>query len=227
MAAAVLGTAGCASHPHGPAELAAYEPLPALSVPAVPAPVVAPAGYVINPLDQLRIDVFDEPQLSLGALPVDTTGMISIPLAGSIRAEGRTAAELSRDISLRLNHYLRNPHVSVNITAFTSQKVTITGAVSRPGVFEAAGHPTLVDVVALAGGLNGDARQDEVMVFREINGQRMVARYDISKIQSGELANPQLKSGDLVVVGASEVRRLFRNTLALIPVALGLYFAFR
>lgn len=214
-----LGLAGCGGRMNGPATVASYEPILA------PTPATAPADYRINPLDELRIDVFQEPELSLRDLPVDTNGMIQVPLAGPIHAAGQTSSELAADIGAHLTRYLKNPQVAVNITEFTSQKITIGGAVQKSGIYEAPGKTTLLQAVSVAGGVTEYAKQQEVLVFRERSGQRLVARYDIGAIQTGLAADPTLQSGDVVVVGFSEARKRFRDILGVVPLAIGLFVA--
>ena len=224
-----LCVAGCAGRSGPRVPYAAYQPVPAAVAPAGGSPTVAspgvPADYRVNPLDQLRIDVFLEPGLSFANLPVDSSGQIVLPLTGPIHAEGMTTQELSHTIAQRLNRYLRNPQVAVNVTSFTSQRVTINGAVNRAGIYESAGKTTLMDAVAMAGGLNDSAKMNQILVFRRENGQRYVARFDLGAIQSGAAADPQIRPGDVVVVGTSEARRLYREALTVVPIAFGLFFA--
>lgn len=183
------------------------------------------SGYVIRPLDVLRIDVFGEPDLSFATLPVNTDGTIALPMVGSIKAQGLTAQQLSAALDGRLNRYLKNPHASVNVVEFTSQKVTVTGAVTRPGIFPAPGGASLMQAVALGGGLNDIAKRDQVFVFRQNGAQRYAARFDLGAIQSGEMADPQLQSGDIVVVGVSRAAIFYRNVAVALPFAAGIFIA--
>ena len=185
----------------------------------------APADYAINPLDVLRIDVFGEPELSFATLPVNTDGQIVMPMIGTIKATGVTAGQLAVDIGQRLNTYLRNPKVSVNVVEFTSQKVTVSGAVTRPGQYQAPGGLTLMEAVAVGGGITDGARAQEVVVFRQQGAQRYAARFDLGAIQAGQAADPALRSGDIVVVGFSNARRIFRDVLAVLPLAVGVFVA--
>ena len=214
-----LSLAACGGRVAGPVETAVYQPTLAS------APVTAPVDYQINPLDELRIDVFQEPELSLRELPVDTNGMIQLPLAGPIKAAGRTTSELSTDIGIGLRHYLRNPQVAVNVTRFTSQRITVGGSVEKSGTIEAPGKTSLMQAIAIAGGVTDFAKTREILVFREQNGQRLIARFDLSAIQTGQAVDPTLKSGDIVVVGFSEARKRFRDILSVVPLAIGLFVA--
>lgn len=218
---------GCASR-NSDVPLNTYQTIAAREVPA---PGVAggenmppvPADYRLNPLDQVRIDVFGEPELSLRDLPVSPGGTIQLPLAGEIPASGSTTGELSRRIAGSLQRYLHRPQVAVNVTQFVSQKVTIEGSVRSPGVFQALHQMTLLEAIALGQGLNDYAKQDEILVFRRMGGQRYVARFDLGLIQRGEAADPAILPGDIVVVGYSEARRLFSDVISVLPLAIGAF----
>jgi polysaccharide export outer membrane protein len=216
-----LALAGCASR-ESPIPLNSYQTVTATE-PVMSATV--PLDYRINPLDQLRIDVFGEPNLSLTDLPVGPNGKIVLPMVGEIEAEGRTPTELSRDIAAALNRYLRNPQVAVNVTQFTSQKVTVTGAVRTAGVFPSMSQMTLMDAVALGQGLSDYSKRGEILVFRRQGGRRYVARFDLNMIETGTAADPTILPGDVVVVGYSNSRRLFADSLAVLPAAVGIFIA--
>jgi polysaccharide biosynthesis/export protein len=218
----VVGLAGCASREH-PVPLNTVQSVP--SVPEAQLPVTAGAGYRINALDQVRVDVFGEPELSLRDLTVDPDGGIVMPLAGRVEARGLTAEELSRRIAGQLTRYLRAPQVAVNVTQFPSRKVTVEGAVRTPGVFQAVDQMTLMDAIALGQGVGDYAKRDEVVVLRRQGAQRYIARFDLNAIETGRAADPSLQPGDVVVVGFSEARRRFSDAIALLPSAIGIFIA--
>ena len=85
--------------------------------------------------DKLSVRVFQVPDLSFDQLVVDTSGDIQMPLIGAVRATGQTAGQLSTQIAERLSaQYLRNPQVTVTVTEAASQKITVDGAVTKPGL---------------------------------------------------------------------------------------------
>lgn len=219
---AAVALTGCASR-QSTVPLNAYQSIQAAE-PTSPVAMTL-ADYRINPLDKVRIDVFGEPELSIEELPVGANGKIVLPLAGEIDVEGRTATELSRQIAAALGTYLRNPQVAVNVIEYTSQKVTVTGAVKTAGVFEVMSQMTLMDAIALGQGLNDYSRSDEILVFRRQGGQRYVARFDLNMIEAGQLADPTILPGDVVVVGYSSARRLFSDAIALLPATVGIFIA--
>lgn len=217
--------ASCASHDSG-IPLASYQTVVPTGNPTPGAgAAAAPEDYRINPIDELRIDVFGETELSLKELPVAPSGNIIMPLVGSIKAEGRTTAELTQIISTSLNHYLRHPQVAVNVTKFASQKVTVEGEVKMPGVFDTPAPITLLDAIAMGQGLDEVSKESEILVFRRQGGQQYVARFDLGMIQAGAATNPTVLPGDVVIVGYSEGRRIFKNVITVLPAAVGIFIA--
>jgi polysaccharide export outer membrane protein len=96
--------------------------------------------------------------------------------------------------------------------------VTVEGAVKKPGVFPYQGSMSLLQALALAQGLEG-VSDNTVLVFRETNGTRSAARFDVSDIRSGSSEDPQLQAGDVVVAGTSAIKEGLGNILKLVPLA--------
>ncbi len=177
------------------------------------------SDYKIGALDTIDVNVYQEPELSAKAVEVDATGNVSLPLIGSIRANGKTSSQLSSDIGTALaQHYLKNPLVTVTIASSASQKVTVGGEVNGPGVFEIKGPTSLLQTLALAKGPTKAALLNQVVVFRNINGQRMGAVFDVRAIGAGRAADPQILGNDIVIVGFSRARSLWSDILSTIPV---------
>ena len=179
----------------------------------------ATEDYRIGPLDALDITVLQEPELSTKGTPVDAFGNVNLPLVGDVRAGGKTASELSKEVAARFGErYLRNPQVSVVVSKPVAQKVVIQGEVAQPGVYPIEGPTTLLGALALAKGETELAALNEVAVFRTVNGQRMGAMFDIISIRSGKAQDPEIKSNDLVIVGYSASRRMWRDVRSFIPI---------
>jgi polysaccharide export outer membrane protein len=173
---------------------------------------------LIGPLDTIQVDVFNVPELSR-EVQVDASGWISMPLAGTIDARGRTAAELARAVeaSLRGRH-VRNPEVTINIKSSVSQVVTIDGQVVEPGLYPVTNQMTLLRALASAKGLNEYARENEVVILRTVGNQRMAGLYDVGAIRRGVYDDPPIYANDVIVVGDSPQRRLFRDLVAISPI---------
>jgi len=113
--------------------------------------------YKIGPEDLLEISVFEEEKLNK-TVRVSSQGNISLPLLGTIRVKGLTANELEKEVrELLAEKYLQSPNVSVFIKEYRSQRITVIGAVEKPGPYDVTGQKTILAVLGMAGGLKEDA----------------------------------------------------------------------
>lgn len=204
--------ASCATQPNLPSGPEAYASFPA------PDPQQVATDYRIGSLDKININVFQEPELSLQNVQVDAGGNVLLPLIGSVTAVGKTTSELSKEIAERLDsRFLVDPQVSVIVASSVSQKVTVEGSVTEPGVYEVRGQTTLLEALAMAKGPSRVAALNQVAVFRTIDGQRMGALFDLRAIRRGEVADPEIRGNDTVVVGLSNVKAVWRDALTALP----------
>lgn len=172
---------------------------------------------LIGPLDTIQVDVFNVGELSR-ELQVDSSGRISMPLIGTIDARGKTAGELAQAIEGALRgRYVRKPEVTVNIKNSVSQVVTIDGQVVEPGLYPVTNQMTLLRSVASAKGLTEFAREDDVVILRTVNGRKMAGLYNITAIRRGAYDDPAIYANDVIVVGDSPQRRLFRDFVSVAP----------
>lgn len=173
---------------------------------------------LIGPLDTIEVSVFGIPDLDR-EMQVDASGRIAMPLAGTVDARGKTAAELASAIETALKaRYVRDPQVTVNIKSSVSQVVTIDGSVVEPGLYPVTNQMTLMRVVASAKGLTEFARQEDVVILRTVDNRRMAGLYNIAAIRRGAYDDPPVYANDVIIVGDSPQRRLFRDLVALSPV---------
>lgn len=209
--AAGLMISGCASTnlPQGPE---AYEIIPA------PSSQATMSEYRIGPLDVLKITVFQEPDLSLEEVPVDASGNILFPLIGQVSVTGKTSTELSSLIGERLGErYLVDPQVSTIVSSSATQNVTVEGAVKKPGVFPLQGPTTLLQAMAMAEGPTQTAKLGEIIVFRRKQDGVYAAQFNLDDIRKGRADNPEILGSDIVVVGNSFAKQLFRDFMQLSP----------
>lgn len=172
---------------------------------------------LIGPLDTIQVDVFGVPELSR-EMQVDASGRIAMPLVGTVDARGKTAGELANSVEAALRgRYVRNPDVTVNIKSSVSQVVTIDGQVVEPGLYPVTNQMTLLRAIASAKGLSEFARQDDVVILRTVDGRKMAGLYNIGAIRRGAYNDPAIYANDVVVVGDSPQRRLFRDFVSLAP----------
>jgi len=176
------------------------------------------ADYRIGSSDRLKVSVFQVPDLSFEQVTVDASGNLQLPLIGSVRAAGLTPEELSGEIQRQLgSRYLRNPQVSVTVVQAASQKVTVDGAVNKPGVYEMRGRTTLMQAVAMASGPVREANLRSVAVFRTVDDRRMVAVFDLASIRNGRMEDPVLQGDDTVVVDTSRLSSALRDVISILP----------
>lgn len=186
------------------------------------APATQLGSYRIGPMDTLDITVFQVPELTRVA-QVDAAGQIVLPLIGAVDAAGKTVAELQSDVTSRLKvRYLQSPEVTIYVKEFASQKVTVEGSVTAPGVYPISGRTTLLQVIAMARGTDRMAREDRVVIFRNVHNQRMAALYDIRQIRAGTLEDPEIYGNDMVVVERSGIKSVLGNVTGAMPM-LGLF----
>jgi polysaccharide export outer membrane protein len=169
------------------------------------------ADYRIEPLDLIEVDVFQVPDLNK-TVQVGANGQVSLPLIGEVMAGGKTTHELESAVAAALGaKYLQSPEVSVSIKDAMGQRITVEGSVQHPGIFPTTGQTSLMQVIALAGGLNDIADSKAVIVFRTVGGKRQAAAFDYKAIRTGHLDDPTLRGGDIVAVDESGSKAAWRN----------------
>lgn len=160
--------------------------------------------YRIGTNDVLEIEVFQVEDLKHTSR-VNTRGYISVPLLGAVKVDGLTVDEAERFITAAYaKDLLQNPHVSIFVKEYESQKYTVEGEVKGPGVFPLKGPTTLLQAIAMAKGMEKLADYEAVVIFRT-NAKQQVIGYvtDLEKIRGGELEDPFIATNDIVVVPRS------------------------
>ena len=186
--------------------------IPSATAPADDPLAMVVEDYRIGPSDLLEISVFQVPELSR-TVRVNARGALTLPLIGQIQAGGLTGQQLEALLAQKLKEtYLQDPQVSVFIKEFISQRVTVGGNVNKAGVFPISGKTTLMQAIAMAGGLDKLANENDIKVFRnKRDGSREVLAYDLAPIRNGEIEDPQLHTSDVIEVGKSGGRAAFKD----------------
>lgn len=206
-------TAGCAGTRGGsiPYDVAAF------GQPDAPKAVVADDSYKLAPLDVIGLSVFQVADLSRD-YTIDLSGNITLPLIGQMSAIGLSTSELGAAIQRRLGErYLQNPNVTVSLKETPRRVVTVEGSVRQPGLYPTVGPTTLLQAVAMARGTDEFANQRRVAIFRQIEGKRMAAAFDLVSIRRGEEPDPAVYAGDTIVVDGSGLRKAQREILQTLP----------
>lgn len=174
------------------------------AVVGIPDAAAGTATYRVSPGDVLHVDVFQVEELSTQER-VDETGGIVMPLIGAVAVAGLTPAQAEAKIAAALQQdYLQNPQVNIFVSEYANMKVTVGGAVNKPGVFPLTGTTTLMEAIAHAEGVTDLADTSEVIVFRKQADQPVGAYViDLAKIEKGQLTDPVLIGSDKVIVPRS------------------------
>jgi len=211
LAVVLLG--GCVSRggkiPYDPADFTA---------PSVSDAAVTAYNMPLGPLDVIRVTVFRVPDLS-GEYQVDAKGMVALPLIGEVSVREQDPAQFAQTIEgLYRQKYLNDPDISVRVLTTNQYNVTVEGGVNSPGVFPLPGRTTLLGAIALSRGLIADkSNPKRVAIFRKIDGKMKAAAFDLIAIRRGEMTNPEVYPGDIVVVESSNASTVFQEVLAELP----------
>jgi polysaccharide export outer membrane protein len=165
--------------------------------PVVPASAQSPSSYVLASGDTVEVVVFGEADLSRSVV-VRPDGKISLPLIGEIEAAGATPPQLAERITTALKTYLRNPQVSVTVTAMRRLVVQVVGQAVRPGTIEIQPGWTLLDVMGAAGGLTPRADPLKATITRK----ESVIKIDLDKllVKGDKTANTPVEADDIITI---------------------------
>jgi protein involved in polysaccharide export with SLBB domain len=159
------------------------------------------AEYILGPGDAISISVFGDEQLTVTAL-IGPDGIISIPLAGSVRVSGRTVDEIRADIAHALSAYIKSPDVTVTVVEYRKVRIVVVGEVAHPGIYEAPKGAGAVVAIAAAGGLTELADADSIVAM-----DGLTRAVDYSAVVEGRAVDAPLGDGAVVHV-PREVRQI-------------------
>jgi polysaccharide export outer membrane protein len=200
---APTGGAGAAQVPGPQAAPADAPPVPVRPTDAAGTPL--PVDYVIGPSDVLNVVYWREENLS-AEVTVRPDGRISLPLINDVQAAGLTPDALRQRIVEAASQYVESPVVSVNVKVINSRKVYITGMVAKPGEYPLVGPTTVLQLLAIAGGLQEYADKENIMVIRpsekNFRGDPFSFRVNYNDLarRRNLQQNIELKPGDTIVV---------------------------
>ena len=155
-------------------------------------------AYTIGAGDVLRVIVWKEPDLTLD-VTVRVDGMITVPLIGDLKAAGRSPAQVSDSLAQGLERFVEMPRVTVAVSQANSARFYVVGQVAKPGEFPLSSNTTVLQGLALAGGLKEFAKVESIVIVRQdqtvvpVNYKRIAEGKDVSQ-------NVPLGRGDTIVV---------------------------
>jgi polysaccharide export outer membrane protein len=189
-------------------------------------PPAAPTGperrpdYVLGPDDVIIIRAFQAEELSDKPVQITGQGYINLPMIGQIQAGGLTVAQLESSIAHELEKFVKQPQVTIMVSDYRSQPVSVMGAVRSPGVVQLRGAKNIVEVISLAGGLSPDAG-NTLTVTREIKRGKLplstvsedpsqhytVARINLQKVMTGQTPqdNIMIQADDVLTVPRAQM----------------------
>jgi len=177
-------------------------PPPAAAAAAPSAAAAVPADYVIGPDDVLAVVFWRDRDMSAEVV-VRPDGLISLPLLNDVQASGLTPDALREKVQGEAKRYIEDPNVSVVVKEVRSRKVFITGNVERPGPYPLAGPMTVVQLIALAGGVREYADAGHIIIVRQEGKDQKRIRFDYNGVLKHNVSlatNIALKPGDTVLV---------------------------
>ena len=200
LAAPAAAQVGGTAAPQG----AQPRPAPRPTAPA-PGPTATgmpvPTDYVIGPDDVLGIVFWRDADMS-GDVTVRPDGNITLPLIRDIKAAGLRPDELREAITKAASKLIEDPNVTVVVRQINSRNVFITGNVARPGPYPVSGQMTVLQLIAVSGGLTEFANGKKISIMRVDAGKTSTIRFNYNEVTDGKKLeqNVVLKPGDTVVV---------------------------
>jgi polysaccharide biosynthesis/export protein len=187
--------------PSQAADAARASAVPPAAPPSAPSGLPLPAGYVIGPEDVLLVLFWRDKDMST-EVAVRPDGRITLPLINEVQAAGLTPEQLRDQVMTAAAKYVVDPNVSVVVKAINSRKVFITGAVGKPGAYPLTAPTTVMQLIALAGGLQEFADAKHIIVMRTDNGHQMAVPFNYKDVlkRKNLKQNIALRPGDTVVV---------------------------
>jgi len=171
--------------------------------PSSPLPATAPdeEGYLIGPGDVLDISVWKDEALTRACV-VRPDGFISFPLVGDIRAAGKTMPQLKSEMEKRLNRYVPEVTLFLDLKQINSLIVYVIGKVNNPGRFVLNVDTNVLQALATAGGLNIFANRNKIRILRHGTSDTTVYPFEYDEVISGKRLeqNIYLRRGDVVVI---------------------------
>jgi polysaccharide biosynthesis/export protein len=189
--------------PLAPAPLAQAPPGAVAAAPARAAAGVPVApDYVIGADDVLSIMFWRDKDLSAPEVVVRPDGMVTLPLLNDVQAAGRTPEQLGNAIREAARKYVEDPNPTVIVKEIKSRRVFITGRIEKPGPYPINGKTTILQLIAMAGGLREYVDGKDISLMRTEQGKQSVYAFNYQDVVKKKYLhqNIELKPGDVVVV---------------------------
>lgn len=171
--------------------------------------------YKIAPGDSFDIIFELSPEFNQTGVAVQPDGYVTLHSVGDVYVQGQTVPELTQTLKQTYGKILHDPIITVNLRDFEKPYFVADGQVGKPGKYDLRGEVTLTQALAIAGGMNSEAKTSQVLLFRRISDEWMEAKvFNVKRMHiSGNLKeDPTIHPGDMLFVpknALSKIERFF------------------
>jgi polysaccharide export outer membrane protein len=161
-----------------------------------------PPGYVIGADDVLSIIYWKDKDMTTDSAQVRPDGRIALPLLNDVDAAGLTPEQLREKLTEESKKYMEDPNITVVVRQINSRRAFITGEVNKPGPYSLTSPTSVMQLIAMAGGLREYANGKKIVIMRTENGRQTSLKFNYKDVVAGKnlKQNIELKPGDTVVV---------------------------
>ena len=183
--------------------------------------------YRLGPEDVIGIEVFNLPQYSVGQLIIPPDGKVNYKLIGYINVRGRTVESVQKEIAEKLNEYIIDPKVTVQLLQSHSMKYIVDGDVGKPGIFEMTRRMTVREAIVNSGGILPTGDRAKVQIARATpNGQSELKLINFRELEKGKGIDEFLAPGDMIFVPGNRFKTISKylqivQTVTWLPMMMG------
>ena len=183
--------------------------------------------YRLGPEDVIGIEVFNLPQYSVAQLIIPPDGKVNYKLIGYVNVRGRTVESVQKEIAEKLNEYIIDPKVTVQLLQSHSMKYIVDGDVGRPGIFEMTRRMTVREAIVNSGGILPTGDRAKVQIARATpNGQSELKLINFKDLEKGKGIDEFLAPGDMIFVPGNRFKTISKylqvvQTVTWLPMMMG------
>jgi polysaccharide biosynthesis/export protein len=183
--------------------------------------------YRLGPEDVIGIEVFNLPQYSVPQLIIPPDGRVNYKLIGYVNVRGRTVESVQKEIAEKLNEYIIDPKVNVQLLQSHSMKYIVDGDVGKPGIFEMTRRMTVREAIVNSGGFLPTGDKAKVQIARAMpNGQSELKLINFKELEKGKGIDEFLAPGDMIFVPGNRFKTISKylqivQTVTWLPMMMG------
>jgi polysaccharide biosynthesis/export protein len=180
--------------------------------PLAPGTILPEPYYKLQPTDVVVVKYRYTPEYD-ATVSVRPDGFITLPIVGDVKVSGLTVADAQRAVRAAAEQRLREPELTFELKEFQRPRFVVGGEVDKPGQFELRGRITVLEAIAMAGGLKQSAKHSKVVLFRRYDDTRAVTRViDAKALAKADRIeeDPDLRPGDFLFVPQNRVSKVER-----------------